>query len=364
MAQMQNYQQYDNNGNPIKKPFQIKIAGFTFGKGHIIALIIVVTIVLISSLVSSHNADKEQEERAAEAQKRINEALAKAGTGDNTSLDIHEQIQMQLREQFGNPPEGFEWGYTGELIALGNDDGSTAEDVVYMFVRALSILDFSTAERYSEDSVVVQSYQDYYGIVANSITNYYDNFKRKQFKTSLTTLEVENIKDVAVFSDGTEFVTLQVAALDLQDKDFWREDEMELYETLRVYKDTEEDEAKLEQYVYNYILDCYEAGKIGKRSYTIELVVGKDNGAGWLITGDKELGAILTYENGVNTARYILDNFNDWYMDVTLEEQIETIQQQVQEGINDSAVPDEATVIDDSNVNTEVDNISTEQEIQ
>lgn len=327
---------YDNNGVPQKKPFKIKIAGFTFGKAQIIIFLAIIGIIVISSLVSKHNADKEAAKRAEEAQAKVDAALAQSSTGDNTNLSIHDQIQQQLAQQFGDAPEGFEWGYTGELVPLGNDDEATCEDVVYMYIRALSILDFSTAERYSIDSAVIKDYQNYYGVVSNSITNYYDNFLRKQFKASLTSLEVESIKDTAVFSDGTEYVTLVVNALDLQDKDFWRGIEKDLWEQLRVYKETEEDDTKMEQYVYNYILDCYEDGTIGKRKYTIELVVGKGNGSGWLVSGDKELDAILTYENGIDVANYIIDAFEEWYMDTTLKEQIDEINNNITNSVEDN----------------------------
>ena len=327
---------YDNNGVPQKKPFKIKIAGFTFGKTQIIIFLAIIGIIIISSLVSKHNADKEAAKRAEEAQAKVEAALAQSSTGDNTNLSIHDQIQQQLAQQFGDAPEGFEWGYTGELVPLGNDDEATCEDVVYMYIRALSILDFSTAERYSIDCAVIKDYQNYYGIVSNSITNYYDNFLRKQFKASLTSLEVESIKDTAVFSDGTEYVTLVVNALDLQDKDFWRGIEKDLWEQLRVYKETEEDDTKMEQYVYDYILDCYEDGSIGKRKYTIELVVSKGNGSGWLVSGDKELDAILTYENGIDVANYIIDAFEEWYMDTTLKEQIDEINNSITTSVEDS----------------------------
>lgn len=333
---VEQFTNYDNNGVPQKKPFRIKIAGFTFGKTQIIIFLAIIGIIVISSLVSKHNADKEAERREEEAQARLDEALAQTGTEDDTNLNIHDQIQQQLAQQFGDAPEGFEWGYTGELVPLGNDDEATCEDVVYMYIRALSILDFSTAERYSMDSAVITDYQNYYGIVSNSITNYYDNFLRKQFKASLTSLEVESIKDTAVFSDGTEYVTLVVNALDLQDKDFWRGIEKDLWEQLRVYKETEEDDTKMEQYVYNYILDCYEDGSIGKRKYTIELVVSKGNGSGWLVSGDKELDAILTYENGVDVADYIIDAFDDWYQETTLQEQLDEINNNITNSVEDS----------------------------
>ena len=119
--------------------------------------------------------------------------------------------------------------------------------------------------------------------------------------------------------------TLTVSVLDLSDKDFWTADKDKIFEQLRVYRETEEDSVKLNQYVYDYILDAYTQGKIAKKSYTVDLVVSKENGGGWLVTGDKELCAILEYENGVDVAEYILDGFEDWYMDVTLQEQLDAI---------------------------------------
>jgi hypothetical protein len=194
-----------------------------------------------------------------------------------------------------------------------------------MYVRALSILDFATAEKYASNSTVKSTYQSYYSDTSNIITNYYANFLRKQYKQSLTTLEVEDIGDVAVFGDGTYYVTLNIACLDLTDKDFWLDDKDSLFQTLRVYKETESDSTKVNQYVYDYIYDRYLDGTIGKRDVTVELVVSKLNGGGWLISGDGELNAALEYENGVDVANYILDEFSTWYMDVTLQEQIQDI---------------------------------------
>ena len=309
-----------NNQNE-QKPFKIKIAGFTFGMGHIIAvaalIIIVVAVSLISKAAEDRKAQADYEAYLAE-QERLRAMQQNQDTGE---FDLHAQIQASLIAQFGVPPEGFEWGYTGELVALGDDD-HTCEDVVYMFLRSLSILDFSTAARYSEDSVVISQYQNYYGVVSDAITDYYRNFLRKQFKVSLTSLEVEGISDVAVFADGTEYLTITVTILDLTDKDFWQADRNSIFQQMRVYKETEADSIKMEQYVYDYIYDKYEDGSIAKKSRTIELVVSKQNGGGWLVSGDRELCAYLQYENGVDVARYILNEFETWYMQTILDEQL------------------------------------------
>lgn len=318
-------QQYDNNGQlQQKKPFQIKIAGFTFGIKHFIIVGIIILIIIISQVSKSAKLQKEYE---AEQARLAAEEAANAANSTSEELDMHAQIQAQLSEEFGDAPSGFEWDYNGDLLALGNDDDSSCEDVVYMYIRALSILDFSTAEKYSEGSKVVTDYKDYYSAVSNSITDYYSNFLRKQFKKSITSIEINNISDVAVFADGTQYVTLSLNILDLTDKDFWEKDKDSLYQTLRVYKETEDDDAKLEQYIYDYIYSKYEDNTIKKRPVTVELVVSKQNGGGWLVSGDGELDSDLKYESGVNVADYIKNSFNTWYQETLLKEQLDAIEQ-------------------------------------
>lgn len=365
--------QYDNNGNIVKKKFQIKIAGFTLGKGFFIFVGIIVMII-VGSTIYDNNKDKE---RIAAEKARLEAAMANQPSGVNTDydFDFHAEMQKTLSEQFGQAPEGFEWDYTGNLVAIGNDSEATAEDVAYMFLRALSILDFSTANRYSEDSNVISSYESYYEDYG--IIDYYSNFLRKQFKKSLMSLEVNNVADTAVFADGSKYITFSINVLDLTDKDFWRKDEDELWKTLRVYRETEEDSTKLNQYVYDYIYSKYEDGTIGKRAVTIELVVGKSNGSGWLVTGDSELNAMLQYENGVDVAAYILDAFNTWYQETTLQEQLDAIRNQIDDvkgdsssdslsssdstvGVNSDVEPTEVPVTEDINVSDSTESSASE----
>lgn len=317
---MSTNQGYDDNGEPIKKPFKVKIFGFTFGKKHFIVLGVIILVITIASISSERKKQREIDERLAAAQEREKQAQANQGTEEH--LDFHEQIQKSLSEEYGEAPEGFEWDYSGNLVSLGDDKNSTSEDVVYMFTRALSILDFSTAEKYSQDSNIINNYKDYYSEISDSINDYYADFLRKQFKKSLTSLEVVNVTDNAVFPDGTQYTTLTVNVLDLTDKDFWRKDIDKLHKTLRVFKETEEDDVKVNQYVYDYIYSKYEDGTIGKREATIELVVSKKNGGGWLVSGDNELCSVLEYESGVDVAKYILNDFESWYNDTKLKEQL------------------------------------------
>lgn len=318
-----NNTQYDNDGNIVKKPFQIRIAGFTFGKKSIIVFIVIVLSIICLSVGEKVKRDKEDAKAIAEAEAR-NKALAEASKNKSGDFDFHKQMQEALSRQYGEAPEGFEWSYTGELVSKGDDDSATAEDVVYMFLRSLSILDLSTATRYSDDSEIISSYKNFYTDYGD-INDYYSNFLRKQFKKSITSLEINNVTDTAVLADGTEYVTLSLDILDLTDKDFWKKDRKNLWKELRVYKETEGDAVKLDQHVYDYIYEKYEDGTVGKRTVTIELVVSKQNGKGWLVSGDGELNAMLQYENGVDVAGYILDAFDDWYQKTTLKEQLEEI---------------------------------------
>lgn len=315
-------EQFNEEQKP-KKKFQVKIAGFTFGVVHFAILGVIILVIIISSAVKSSKENAAAEEAARQAEEAAQNAANAQGA--STTIDVHAEMQKSLTAQFGEAPDGFEWDYTGNLVALGNDDDATCEDVIYMFIRSLSILDFSTAERYSDNSEVVSSYKDYYSAVSNTITDYYSNFLRKQFKKSITSIEINNISDTAVFSDGSQYVTLNLNVLDLTDKDFWEKDKDTIFSKMRTYKETETDDTKMNQYIYDYIYSKYEDGTIGKRPITVELVVTKQNGGGWLVSGDGELDAALEYENGVDVATYITDSFNIWYRDVTLQEQMDTI---------------------------------------
>ena len=111
--------------------------------------------------VEKAKRDREDAKAIAEAEAR-NKALAEASKNKSGDFDFHKQMQESLSRQYGKAPEGFEWSYTGELVSKGDDDSATAEDVVYMFLRSLSILDLSTATRYSDNSEIISSYKNFY----------------------------------------------------------------------------------------------------------------------------------------------------------------------------------------------------------
>ena len=308
----------------------MNISGIKIGKKGFVIIGIVVLILLISFISSKIKANKEQEEfeekeriRQEELQKSL-ENLDVNPSVDISDYDFDAELQTQLVKKYGKPPEGFEWDMMGNLIAL-SDDNSTPDNVMFYFVRSLSILDFSTAQRYSKDSKVIADYQDYYSAIEDVMTDYYKNFLRKQYKLSMTSLEVLGVEDTAVFANGAEYITIRIKSLDLTDKDFWIKDKDKLFNDMYIFRETETDDVKARQYLYDYILDKYKDGTIGKKEYTIELKLEKNSGVstnsnGWLVTGDGELSAILQYENGVDVAEYILSQFNDWVMQKQLNE--------------------------------------------
>lgn len=288
----------------------MKIAGFDLGKKSFIKIGVVVGVIAALSAGSIYQKKAEQEKRLREEQERL--ARIPQPT-EVEAYDYHTMMQIKLTEKFGVAPDGFEWDYDGSLVPLS--DETSCEDVVYTFLRSVSVLDFSTAERYSKDSSIVKSYQDYYGLTTTVLNDYYQNFLRKQLKISISSLEIVGVSDVAVFADGTEYVTVDIKALDLSYKDFWYKDKWDLFDKMFAYGVSEDDDTKEAQFVYDYLLEKYQDGTIGKKEYTVELVVEKQTNGGWLVSNDKELEAILSYESGVDVAAFIMDS----YMNFSLE---------------------------------------------
>lgn len=295
-----------------KKAKTVKIAGFHIKVKTLVILGVVVAVIF--GISKAQEAKKQAEiDRQIQEQKDAAAAAEAARLANQTEpLTRDELLQQQLVEQFGTPPDGFKWNTRGELVPIADD--SDPETVLYRYMRALSVLDMATAQSYSSDSSVISYYTDFYGATSYS-NDYYDNFLRKQYKASLGSLEVVETKDTAVFADGTMNITVVVSALDLSNKDFWLVDKKEIFDTLYSYEQTEDDDAKAEQYIYDYLIDAYESGMVGKAEHTIELVLEKGNGSGWLVTQDMELKSILSYQSGVDVTQYIFDQFYDWERD-------------------------------------------------
>ena len=299
----------------------MKISGFKINKKVLIIAGVIILIIIISSVAKS----KKKSNGTTDSGNEIvnNEQVTTLDNSNNVSNEIsaeHDALQAQLRARYGNPPEGFEWSEDGSLVSLGNSD-LNAEDVMYNYIRALSLLDFSTAQRMSSNSQVYAKYSSFYEDVNDS--DYYSEFLRKQFKQSLVSIEILDVTDTAVLADGTKYITIYLNVLDLPDKNFWEKDRQKIFETLRVYSETESDSIKANKYVYDYVYDAYSNGTIGKRKVTIELVVGKTAGGNWLVTNDAELYRVLAYQEGVDVAKYIISEYSEWYTN-TREDELST----------------------------------------
>lgn len=299
----------------------MKIGGFNVSVKVLVAGGVILAILIG---MSAYNKAKEKEEVAARMASIEADRAARAAetTATPESLSWHDRMQLEYQKQYGLPPEGFEWNAQGEPVAI-SDDSSSCEDVVFMFLRALSMQDYYTAGRYSDDSVIIDELQSAHDAFSKGYTSYYDTFLNKQFTYSVSSLEVDKISNVAVFPDGTQYVTVDIKALDLSSKEFIDKDKDALFESMRKYEETEDDDAKMEQFIYEYLLDCYNSGIVGKKTYTVELVVSKKNQGGWLVSNDRELYAVLQYEHGLNTAQYIKKGYNEWVRDMRLKEQRE-----------------------------------------
>lgn len=296
------------------------IAGFKITKNHIITLAIVAGVIGLIGFKNSLERKASEEDAKQKAKEAAEEYQRTHQQGTEFSYDYDAVLQKNLVKKYGDPPEGFKWSVTGDLVAVGSDT-MNAEDVLYTYLRSLSMLDFYTAQEYSEDSNVVSTYQDYY---ANyGIEDYYDDFLRKQYKYALTTLEILQIGDTAVFADGTENVTVKLNMIDLTDKDFWLKDKDTLFDTLFNYKVYQDDDTKADQYLYDYIYNLYEKGSLPKKEVDVEIVLGKSAGGGWLVTNDKELDAALGYDWGTDIAKFIQDEYQQYELKRTLKESLD-----------------------------------------
>lgn len=287
------------------------VLGFKLGKKHIIIIGVLVLVIVIFSSVSKKNKQAELEKRRQEA--IAQQQAQQQGTVDNFSgLSQAEVEQLGFIKVWGEPPSGFRWNSKKELIPISSDD-LTSEDVLWNYLRALSILDFSTVQKYSVFSLVLSTYESYFDDSNLGSSSYYAQFIRKAYKFALTSIEVESVGNSAVFADGTIVTTVKLKVLDLTNKDFWLEDKEKLFNEIKNIYLVEDDSAKAQNVVYDYIYNAYESGKVGKRDLTIEIKLDKVSLGGWLIADDTDLNSALKYEDGVNVAQYILNEYAVWY---------------------------------------------------
>ena len=220
--------------------------------------------------------------------------------------------QQDLISKYGSLPEGYIWDYDGSVLALG-DKSLSAEETMYTFLNGIRTLDFSSAQKYSRNSYVVDRYNDFYSVSESRDDSYEENFYRNMYTLVLMSIQTHKVTNIATFADNKQVFTVELEVIDLSDKDFWKEDSKEIYNNLYVYEQDEDDDSKSEQYLYDYILNHYKSGDAKKKVITVNLTLEKDAtlDTGWLVTIDKDIDNYCYYTDGVSVNKYIMYQYRE-----------------------------------------------------
>lgn len=220
--------------------------------------------------------------------------------------------QPDLIQKYGSLPEGYMWDYDGTVIALGNKD-LTAEETMYTYLNGIRTLDFSSAQRYSKESSVIERYDTFYSVQESRDASYEDNFYRNMYTMVLMSIQTHQVTNIATFADNKQIFTVELEVIDLSDKDFWKDDADEIYQNLYIYEQDEDDDSKSEQYIYEYILSHYKSGNAKKKVITVNLTLEKDAtlDTGWIVTIDRDIDNYCYYTDGVSVNKYIMNQYRD-----------------------------------------------------
>lgn len=287
-----------------------KLKWFTEDKKRLIlGILILFVVLLIFRGCSSSIRDKRAREKAIEDAQAQSEMQATEPDTLNTEGMSEDSILLQqqpdLVKAFGKVPEGYIWNTDGTILSLG-DKSMSAEDVVYAYLNGIRTLDFSMAQKYSRNSLVVQNYENYFNST-DLDTDYFDSFMRNMYKEALLSIQVEGITDNTVFAENKQVFTVKLKMLDLTQKDFWEKDKYDIYNTLYVYSSDESDSTKGEMYLYDYVLSYYQSDDAATRDVTVNLTVERypDLDTGWLVSVDSDINAACNYTDGTLMVSYI-----------------------------------------------------------
>ena len=236
-----------------KEQTHIKIFNFYIRKKTLVIALIALAVIFV---IIKYNQAQKQKELEARMIAQTAVGLTEEPT-QGTYLSLDEQIQMQLRAKYGIPPEGFQWSYQGELVPLATIEDMSAEDIVYTYLHSIHMMDFATAQRVAAKSSIISLFDNYYDAISNALVSTKDMYKRKLIKLTLDKMTIDGISNTIVQADGTYIFTVDITGLDLTNKDFWRNDELNLYQSMYVFDKTETDSTKKEQFIYDYLYDAY-----------------------------------------------------------------------------------------------------------
>ena len=272
-------------------------------------------ILFIILMVSANNHAKQKklkEQQASTEQVSTEETNNSKSYTEGTDAYLM-SMQPELRKSFGTPPEGFIWDLNGKGISLG-DKSKSSEDVLYTYIRALSTLDLATAQKYSRDAKVVETYNDYFSKANANQADYQEQFMRNMYKQALTSMEITGVESSSKFASNKSVYTVTISMLDLTAKDFWEKDKDNLFKKLSGYESKENDSTKLEIFLYDYILNYYKTPTAVKRTVSMDITLERypDIDSGWLVSIDKDIDDAAKYNNGTLVTNYITEQFRQW----------------------------------------------------
>lgn len=237
-------------------------------------------------------------------------------------------IQDSIIATNGKPPDGFMYNYDGTLLSIG-DRNMTAEEAVYAYLQAITSLDMEIAQKYSRGSTVVNSYENFYN--THGVYEYENQFQRNMYRLGLMSIQLSGENTIVNFAENKQIVTVNAKMIDWTDHDFWREDEWEIY---RYIYETglEDDEAKENIYLYNYILNYFSGKNVKYRNVQFDLTLEKfqDVESGWLVSQDEDIDSACSYKDGKSIANYIEREYLDKGLPKFLDEEQEKIQKQIE----------------------------------
>ena len=280
-----------------------------------VGLVIAVIIALIIMLLSAAKNRAEQKRATQEALDSMN---AQSQSTESVAVEAEEELsesemhQRALEEIYGEAPQGFRWGDDGTPIPV-SDEGLTDEEVGWQYLRALSMLDMETAQKYAYTSSIIPRYHDLFDKDASK--SYYTQFQRKIFTKSLLAMQIDSLDTKGVFATGRRVCTFTVTVLDLSYKDFWKEDKDAFFTELNTYMAGENDSTKGQQFVFDKILEFYESGDCPTKTTQVDIVMDKVVNGGWLISDDNELRMLCEYKDGTSVYSYIMEEYKEWLVE-------------------------------------------------
>ena len=226
----------------------------------------------------------------------------------NAGLTPFEEEQKRLIRKYGEAGEGYYWSDEGTRMALGDQNLSETE-VLRTFLRSLSTLDFATAQKYAYKDQVLKTLNGYFK--SDAEFTYSESFKKGMYQQFLLSLEIEGIENQATFADDKSSVTVKLKALDLSNKDFWKEDREGLLKGIYSYRKTEADSTKARNFLYEYVSNYWKSELAQKKTITVNITLMKTGAGGWLVSNDMDLDNYAKYSEGETVINNILKEYDE-----------------------------------------------------